>query len=378
MKINIRFFKDPVVTILLMVSLTLSFFLVLNGLQMYQNIEAAATQRIEERYAYTYMISYTPPNEYTENGVEESEENIEEYIPYLNCQRGNISVKGFNGIIGEAFEEYPLEILLSSKEKVKYKMDWGEISEEPYTVVIDRDLEKEAVQKEEGLYISIAGEWYRVTGVFASSPELEEDSHVLLTYGGVDQKLKQTIYKNFSYIGFPYEIIYETDQQPEETDLLLLEQWAKKWLNSDLVIEECQEDDTVSDNVSSSVAELTLSIVKVLLLFSMVNCIVVTDLWLKRRKKEFIIRKAFGESNMQIMKHLFLELGKFALLSCILVLMLETGYYKLLGESFLDWSKFFRNMLYVLLAVCLIVLAALILPMQKIMRLEPAAGMSEE
>ena len=372
---NIRFFKDPVVTILLIISLALSFFLVLNGLQMYQRVEAVISQQKDEQYAHTYMMSYTAPDEYEENEVEN---NIEEYIPYIECKSGNISVEGIGGTVGDGFDGYLLEILLTANESVKYKMDWGEISNEPYTVVIDRDIEKEAVKKEDGLYITIEGEWYKVTGVFASSSGYGSENHILLTYGGVGEKLKENIYKNFSSIGVSYNIIYKTDHEVDDEDLFLLEQWGNKWLDPELIIEEHVEDNTVSDMLMSSVEGNTLIFLEMLVLIAVINCILVADLWIKRRKKEFVIRKAFGENNLQIMKHLVLELGKLAFISCIFVLVLETAYYGLMGESFLDWNKFIWNMLSMLAAVCIVVIVTLILPMYKIMKLEPAKGIAEE
>ena len=105
---------------------------------------------------------------------------------------------------------------------------------------------------------------------------------------------------------------------------------------------------------------------------------VVTDLWVKRRKREFIIRKAFGENNMQILKHLFKELGIFAGISCILVFILETIFYQINGEEFLDLNNFLFHLVAVFGIICVVIVVTLILPMRKIMKIEPAIGIGEE
>lgn len=376
-KRNIRYLKDPVVTVLLMISFILSFFLVLNGLHMYQNIKTITTQKQEEKYVHQYALTYYPPSEYTES--EKKEEEFTGFIPYLECEHGNITLHGLYGIIGEAYQEYPLEIVLASKETIKYKMAWGEVSWEPYTVVIDKTMESECIKKEDGLYISIEEEWYKVTGEFNDSPELGEDSHVLLTYDSISRELVKTIYKNLSQIGFSYQIIYETDGNLEKKDISKLEQWAEQWLSEGLEIGEIVgEEDEVKEVVSTTARNMALTIVKVLFCFSILNCMVVTDLWVKRRKREFIIRKAFGENNLQIMKHLFKDLGVFAGTSCVLVLILEMIFYQIRGEKFMDLNNFLFNIISVFGIICIIIVVTLILPMRKIMKIEPAIGIGEE
>lgn len=375
-KRNIHYLKDPVVTVLLMISFILSFFLVLNGLRMYQNIQIITTQKQEEKYAHQYALTYYPPSEYSEH---EKKEEFTEFIPYLKCEQGNITLHGLYGIIGGAYQEYPLEIVMASQETIKYKMAWGEVSREPYTVVIDKTMESECIKKQDGLYISIEEEWYKVTGEFNDSSELGEDSHVLLTYDSISKELIKKIYENLSQIGFSYQILYETDGTLEKKDISKLEQWAEQWLNEGFEIGEIvEEKDEVKEVVSATARNMALSIVKVLFCFSILNCMVVTDLWVKRRKREFIIRKAFGENNMQILKHLFKELGIFAGISCILVFILETIFYQINGEEFLDLNNFLFHLVAVFGIICVVIVVTLILPMRKIMKIEPAIGIGEE
>ena len=84
-----------------------------------------------------------------------------------------------------------------------------------------------------------------------------------------------------------------------------------------------KEDRDVFDSARKKI-NVMLSVI--LLVFSLISCIVISDLWFSRRKKEFLIRKAFGYNMRQIAVLLIKEIGRMSLVSLLVSIPMQMIY----------------------------------------------------
>lgn len=95
------------------------------------------------------------------------------------------------------------------------------------------------------------------------------------------------------------------------------------------------------------------------LIFSILNCFVVSNLWLTGRRTELAIRKAYGYSMGQIAGLIFVDIAKLCIPAFVTAVVLQIIYNYFCGESLLN-GEVMLKMLIVMLGMLLITLITLI------------------
>ena len=110
------------------------------------------------------------------------------------------------------------------------------------------------------------------------------------------------------------------------------------------------------------------------IIFAVLNGIVVSDLWVQRHKKEYMIRLTFGYTKKRIWMLLWNELGKISVFS----LLCSTVFWMLclvIKGSEISGSMLFIQCMVMLFGSIMIVFLTTIPPLRKIMSMDPAEGL---
>lgn len=110
-----------------------------------------------------------------------------------------------------------------------------------------------------------------------------------------------------------------------------------------------------------------------LFLFALINTIVISYYWVVVRRREIAIRKAFGATNLHIIKLMTTDLLKLVGLSAILALVAQMiiGIFKNNGIHFGDSILLIGGFL---AAITLAIFIAMIVPMRYILHIQPSEG----
>lgn len=127
--------------------------------------------------------------------------------------------------------------------------------------------------------------------------------------------------------------------------------------------------------VYSTMQNTGLSLALSIYLFSIVNCLVVTNYWMASKHREFAIRKAFGWANRQLIRLILLEMAKLLTVSfgISLSLLLLLAHQNSSIFSFQVTPFFLTGTLAMLL---LTLFLSSILPVLRILKIHPAEVLS--
>ena len=110
-----------------------------------------------------------------------------------------------------------------------------------------------------------------------------------------------------------------------------------------------------------------------LFLFALINTIIISYYWVTVRRREIAIRKAFGATDLRIIRLMTAELLKLVGASAILALIAQIilGYFK---DNGVNIGDFFILIGVFSAAVTLAIFIAMIVPMRYILRIQPSEG----
>lgn len=243
----------------------------------------------------------------------------------------------------------------------------SDIQENKKVMVIGKNLEEFVYSKDDNKFINIGDEVFEIIGMLESK---NKDS--LWNYScfvPLTSIPKQCLNSNF--LG-NYSSILTSADGCQATDISSIGKKLKT-IDSNSMIE-TGEIDNASNFVSNVLLDnsRSLDIIKSILFFSVLNIICVSIFWIKDRRKEIAIRKAFGFSNKQISYLLiseFLSITIFASLITIIINILLALILKLLFDYTLIIT--YLNLIAIIVMSIFIAIIISIIPIIKSLSYQP-------
>lgn len=371
MKINKmnRFIRDKSITCLLLLALTLSFFITFIGGDIILQMKSETALRKKENYEYEYTWYYSSEG-YMEREVGETIT----LVPDIEVEQGNLILSGMDVSIANSVNTVPLELVMSSKEEIKHDFLWGELSDKKNTVVIYESLGNYTYEKNGNVYIIIEKEEYRVTGVIKETAKDYYDYGCFMFYDSASENLREYASAYYSDIWNLNMVEFFSDAPISKEQLQYVIDWCKTWCGEKEVAFELGTD--MEEDVDYNEKDwMSFYFSIVLLVFSLVNCMVIANTWIERRRKEFIIRKTYGESARQIFQGLFVELSQHAAVCGILVLFFKS-IFQIVRKDF-NLSDLFFNFTILLAAIVVLSLVIVLVMLAKIARIKPGKALKE-
>lgn len=263
-------------SILLFLGIVVSYIAFMNGISIYCEINHAAAEINEYKYKNSYYVGVSEIKD--RNKIIKAMENIE----------GNVGITGIVANINDADEYHEGEIIFKQSEDLPYTVDY--INEQG-EVIIGEDLKKWVYEKDNQKYICLDGISRTIAGYVKS------DKSEILNY-----KLIFTPNSNVLDL-YLDENEYLTLECASNNSSIKESVVAFYYENADIAEIFYEEDDNSYIEVGSENDNEKFYII--ISLFSIVNCIVISEFWILRRKKEIHIRKLVGFSNMKIFSMLY-------------------------------------------------------------------------
>lgn len=110
-----------------------------------------------------------------------------------------------------------------------------------------------------------------------------------------------------------------------------------------------------------------------LFLFALINTLIISYYWVVVRRHEIAIRKAFGASNIRIIKLMMSELAQIISLSAIVAILVQCIIWKLKGDNIVLSDSIFL-MVGLLLSIAIASFVVMIVPVRIILNIQPSEG----
>lgn len=253
-------------TWLLLIGVAVSFFAFFNAASIYQQVENAISEANVYNYKYMYSVSlWDAPDG-------------EQIVERLKTLPGNVLVTGAYVYLDSMDQYQECEIILSQKEPLPYPV---KVIDEAGEVYIGRNMEEQCVSEQGQMYMTIDGNKLLVAGIVESGKtDVLNYKLLFLEHSEMAESLKQAD-------AFSLECSSgQTDMQAELSDFCR-EMHGEYRSISERYIEVGSQN--ADEKFYNAIA-----------FFAIVNCVVISEFWILRRKKEVLIRKIFGYSDLKL------------------------------------------------------------------------------
>lgn len=293
---------------LLMVGISISFLTFLNGDDLYQKMKNALAEANEYRYKNTYELQIF--------GMEDQQGLLNDL-----CElEGNVQLMDLHFQTNVSGGYHLCDYLLKQDEPIPYPVE--QIAEAG-DVIIGEGILKECRQDENGaLFLELEGERYYVYGITKgkNSNLLQGKIIILPTGARIEDSLQKYGIDTFS-------VLYGSSQiELEEA----VQEFCKKLQNKCQVFYEKNAEPYVEVGSEASSERFNMMIA----VFAMINCIIISEFWIIRRRQEMIIRKIWGFSNGRLYILIYRELMMLSLCSILFVLLIQTVVYIGSGHAY--------------------------------------------
>lgn len=257
-----------------------------------------------------------------------------------------------------------MNVYLSMPESFPYKVvegsipDQKQISSKEPIIVLGKGLKNVTVHRDNADFYRICGKEYRVVAYISAEQSNSLDAVRFLFYDCLEEKVKEEIDHRAMTMGLTVTLRSNT------LDLM------------DVYNEKTEElgDKVQSVNFSREIDKIHIvdsALVEyqqyayLLYLFALILIIMVTELWIVQRKKEFAIRRAVGYSRSQIIGMLAGELAKVIIGVGTMLLIGQMLVYHFIGTEYgnSNWSNLVIGLLFVVITFIVL----MIYPVYKIM-----------
>ena len=361
----IRTYYDNVLMVL---GFVLSFFLVINCIRLLGEMEM--TSKGESAFPNEFTAKYTMNEEETQKV------DIEKLILMLQEYQVNILLENCYVARGDLLEYMPVSVCISTPLGMKFVLEKGVLNLKEQgsidgEILIGKSLKDYVWIKKNKEYITLGGQEFSVGGVLDYVGIDDESVYILWEQLNEEQK-KDLITEIEKYcLNFNNVNLQITMQSNTSLDTIYQELSEK--ISTDLYgqiqVAVEKEDRDVFDSARKKI-NVMLSVI--LLIFSVISCIVISDLWFSRRKKEFLIRKAFGYNMRQIAVVLIKEISRMSLVSLLISVPLQMIYSYCKHYGTADMGTSIILILDLLIGVLAVDGIVMIRPYLKISKLNPS------
>lgn len=308
-------------TWLLLIGIAVSFFAFFNAAAIYQQVEYAVSEVNSYNYKYMYSVSLWET------------EDREAVIARLKELPGNIVVTGMYVYL-DAQEQYQAcEILLRQSEPLPYPV---KIINEAGELYIGRSLQEQCISEDGKLYMTIDGKKCPVAGIVES---------------------RKTDVLNYTLLFLEHSEMAEMSGQ---AGAFLLECNSNREDMQAAVSDFCRDMHAEYHSISERYIEVGSQnadekFYNAIAFFAIINCVVISEFWILRRKKEVLIRKIFGYSNLKLFCLFYRQMLCIASVSVLGVLLPE------IIISYVTRTAISIDMQKVIVSAIFVVLASLVL-----------------
>lgn len=391
-----KIFRDPVISIILIINMALVFFLVINVINLMSQKKESEEKIAQYSFSFDKMLKVYPKGTIID-------EEITEDMKYTTVEPPEISdkeksefyhdicdvVKEFDGNVElmsgrwlydkEANNSGAIRICIKHNEETVVPLINGD------TITIDEvgkddgivlpAVFKENIIKEDGNdTIDILDKRFSVSGLRKDYTLDNSDTSVTIYAEqlpqGVLDKWIDEIWSDDDWESYIFFNLKSNKDNAEDNYELI-----KKQINDKGYVLYPERNRSTENKLFFADFNSTVSgcIYIFLIVFAIVNCIYISNIWIIRKQRELVIRKTFGYGMIKIIKGIVNEMFSITVFTAVLSVVLQIIYGKITGESTFSFSP--ASVAIVIIAIVIITVVNSVIPLIKVAIIQPAKGL---
>lgn len=368
-----KILRDKYSTCLLIVGFILSCFVAINVLSVMNKIKLEQNKYRDEEYKNfnTFML---------ENLDDISENQIDKVLNELRTDKGNVYIYGYYSFSGTGLYNPCIYLNLSENEETNQNIVWGrmpdkrEADNNEHVVAVGTSMRPYIEETDGEKYITIDSVYYKVVGIYQTYKNLsqEDNMDICTYYECIDEKLKYNIV-NFSVFNVKYG-----SSKLDEVSFQNQIKRIKEVLKDNGFVNFIDEKDETVDRMVAAKQQINQYFMYVTFIFTLINCMVISNIWIKRRHNELVIRRTFGYSMSDIIKLILKDMSVYAVISLAIGIVLQTIYSYTFGKNMLDMKFVGENALFLLVILGLIVVVSAMIPVMHIRKIIPSKDIRQQ
>ena len=346
----------------------ISFFVIISVIQIQNKQSAAMIQKEKEHYSSNFIFQYQTPDDQILH------EKLQ--VEKLNLTQGNV-VLIFNTVVGNGYSIAPIHMVAGYNEPLAEELEEGrfptenEIAYGRKCIVVGEGLLRLAEKKGKSRELMVDGISYEILGVLKDVTGDGTDNRVIVFQNCLAEKTMNGLNGEY-WFNIEYgSNLGELNQVGE------LQAWLYQFAPPECFVQIDQEDaDNLNDarTIEEMMWYYNKYVLYVLFAFCMGACFVVSSIWVKRRRKELVIRMAFGSSFLRVAGILLRDIGVMMVLSLVINVAVFTIQGVITGEQWMEQSYMLYNLLYLVLAGLIVIGVTIIQPLRLVATISPAEG----
>ncbi|MDE7367524.1 MAG: hypothetical protein K2N24_09235 [Lachnospiraceae bacterium] len=397
--------RDKEAFILFVAGTALSFFIVMNGIQLLNAWFTQMTMGMEEQGFQNSVVlnMFDVDREYLDSlegqmdadlfqeifqkQYQEQKENASILLNILAEQEGDAVIYLWDLYlpVGANAEREPVNIILSGREDWYRSLETGayppaaDWQGKGRQAVISEAAKKYVELREGRQVIQINGEDYQVLGVFQNYQISEGDVEICIYYDSKEE-IAQLVQHELAWaFQMPAERhICVGSNQGEVREIAEELKTELEEALEDVPISLSEYESHTGNGMDKFYARIKATVLVVVFLVSLLNVRQITRLWITRKKQELVIQKTFGMEDRQIIGRLLRELLQMLVCTFVVILCLSVFYSSIVQSAGMEWRLALQNG-GLLLGAFLIIIAVTLIPiLQGVRQVVPAQGLRGE
>ena len=391
-----KIFRDPVVSIILIINMALVFFLVINVINLMNQKKESEEKIAQYSFNFDKMLKVFPKGTIIEEEITEDMIFGTIDVPKISdeekcefCHDICDIVKEFDGNVElmsgrclydkEANNSGAIQLCIKHNEETVVPL----INEDTIRIdEVDKDdgivlpaVFKENIIKEDGNdTIDILDKRFSVCGLRKDYTLDNSDTSVTIYAEQLPQGLlDKWIDEIWSDYYWDYYMLFnlESNKDNAEENYELL----KKQINDKGYVLFPERNRSTENKLFFADFNSTVSgcIYIFLIVFSIVNCIYISNIWIIRKQRELVIKKTFGCGMIKIIKGIVNEMFSITVFTAVLSAVLQIIYGKITGEPTFSFSP--ASVALVIIAIVIITVVNSVIPLIKVAIIQPAKGL---
>lgn len=366
------FFRDVPTTLLLILGFTLAFVIVVNGVALMNTISREQEKSLQDTYENEkkLFLYLNTPAKFENDNKKIYADKLHKFINEFNIETGNLMFINYTVFMGDSMAGVYAEVICSQNEDLRERLVSGRLpTEEEFAskenvVLLSRESEKHTIQKDGVTQVRLGDTYYKVTGFFETNDITSERADVIFFKNAFsEEKMKEFVNDvlEWGYIGVCY------GGENIENSQKLIESKIREYGYG--IDEDAMKNGNKEYNKKAKLNQIFLA---VLLVFCLINCMVISNVWIQRRFRELLIRHTMGYSMTQIAGMLMFDLGKYCALSCIFAVILQSMFSMMFSGNMILREYLLKNTVFILISMAFVVMVTLAIPLVRIKKTVPS------
>lgn len=355
-----KLFRYKTSAVCFLTGIVVSFLVLYFGVANQRELSLAIQEISQYQYAYSCDFSVT----FSDTGQ----------MLFPDYGYGNCIITGFEVSVDDANAVILSDIIVYANEEIYMPLESGawpakeQLSSGERLVVLGKKHKRYVITENGRDYIYISGQRYLVCGYLSGSISTEFDSCIVLFYDALGENVRSQMASAEGAIQISVSLVsnsYDVN--------LLRDSFIKGIQDYGLVVERYASTDYESMvGIHSNIGYFWI------FAYSLIILTLVSNFWLRERKRELSIRKAFGYNTTQLVRLLLMDFCLLLILGVMAAVMLAMLLQHFLLEGIINLEGSLKNILMSIGVSLLMPVVSIIIPLLFINREMPVNNIGKK